>query len=165
MKVIKRILIGVLCIPFALIGMWVLFELFGLTVNHLSTHIQTYKLKQSLLNKLSSVEIVDTYSETGNTGPTGNHVDMLSVVIFKTDDSKLDIRNKLRSFYDLEEGASCFWSESWIDDMITVKEYRKIPYKYDFHYYSEMNIPENLEKCYMIYLNKSAPFVNNIEGH
>ena len=159
MKILKRIFIGVLCLPFILIGAFILFEIFGFAVNHVSTDIQTVRLKKSLLNELSEVKIVDIYSETGNTGPTGNHVDMLSVVIFKTDDTKADIENKLKDVYNLDDEWSC-----WIEDMATIKKHHD-ENKYIFSFCDKMQIPDDTENCYMIYLNNSAPFVDNIEGH
>ena len=158
MKILKRIFIGIICIPFILVSIFILFEILGLIVNHISTNIQTTQLKKAILNELSTVEIIDTYSETGNTSGTGNHVDMLSAIIFKTDNTKTEIENKLKNIYDLDDEWGC-----WVEDMSIINEYHESQYMFSFC--DKMDIPEDLKNCYMIYLNESAPFVDNIEGH
>lgn len=49
---------------------------FGIIVNHGATVFQKRGLKKNLRQEFSDVKIIDDYSETGN------HVDMLSVVVF-----------------------------------------------------------------------------------
>ncbi len=134
MKIVKRIAGIIACIPMGLIVLWIAFEALGMMVNHTATGMQTRKLKNMIGTELTSSEIIDTYSETGNTSGTGNHVDMLSVVVFRTDDSLSDIENKLQDHH-----------------------------RYD--YCDDMDIPEQLDHCYLLYVNENAPFADNIEGH
>jgi len=119
---------------------------------------QTRKLKDMIETELTSSEIIDTYSETGNTSGTGNHVDMLSVVVFRTDDSLSDIENKLQDHLEFDE-----WS-CWIEEMDFIEESRtQDHHRYD--YCDGMDIPEQLDHCYLLYVNENAPFADNIEGH
>ncbi|MCI9626831.1 MAG: hypothetical protein HFI90_08610 [Clostridia bacterium] len=151
MKILKRIFIGIICIPVLMI----LFEIFGFIVNHIATNIQTAQLEKAILSELSMVEMIDTYSETGNTSGTGNHVDMLSVAVFKTEDTKTDIKNKLKNIYDFDDEFGC-----WVEELKESHEHLN-----GFSFWNKMDIPEDLDNCYMIYLNERAPFVDNIEGH
>lgn len=85
---------------------------------------------------LSSAEIVDSYTKTGNTTGTSNHVDMLSVVVFTTEDPLDEIENKMARYYESKESGSI---DFWIGN---IKEYK-----------------------YILYMNTGAPFRDNIEGH
>lgn len=154
----KRVLKVVLCLPLVLIGLFILYEAVGIAVNHTASAWQT-KNAIDLLNKgLSSVEIVDSYTETGNTAGTGNHVDMLTAVVFKTDASLPEIEGLIDRNYGLNE-----WY-CWIEEMEKITAFReKGPYFYP--YVAEMEVPENLEHTYLLYINNSAPFADNIEGH
>lgn len=132
MKHVKRIAFGILCMPFVLIGLLILFELFGLCVNHIATARQTSRLKRDLTAAVDDINITDIYSETGNTSGTGNHVDMLSQISFTSGKS-------LDELQDLMDDAYAFdvWS---------------------------CRIDET-EAGYVFYLNRSAPFADNIQGH
>jgi len=132
LKYIKRIFITILCLPFVLIGLYIIFELFGMCVNHASTDRQTKELKSNLEKAIDDIQFIDIHSQTGNTTGTGNHVDCLSIVIFSTDHSLEEIKEKMSGCYEWNEG-SCFIEET--------------------------------EEGYLFYLNTSAPFVDNIEGH
>lgn len=72
MKIIRRILITLICIPLLFIFAFVAFEILGLGVNHYTTNQQTNTLKETILSVAPDAEILDTYSETGNTSGTGN---------------------------------------------------------------------------------------------
>ena len=104
------------------------------------------------------MEIIDSYTETGNTSGTGNHVDMLTAIIFKTDASLPEIEGLIDQNYGLNE-----WY-CWVEELEKVVAFwEKDP---NFHpYVSEMEVPDDLERTYLLYINNSAPFVDNIEGH
>ena len=55
-----------------------------------------FHVEGNIMKSLQNVTVLDTYSETGNTSGTGNHVDMLSVVLFQTDDNVEQISEKLQ---------------------------------------------------------------------
>lgn len=132
MKQMKRIIIVIISLPFILIGFYILFEIFGMCVNHISTDRQTKELTHNLTKAIADVEITDVYSETGNTSGTGNHVDSLSIVTFSSKKSLSEIKDSMSEYYEWDKG-SCFVEER--------------------------------DGSYVFYLNTSAPFADNIEGH
>lgn len=159
MKVVKRILISILCLPVVLILLFIVYEIIGMVVNHTATAMQTDKLEKVICEEISDAEILDTYSETGNTSGTGNHVDMLSVICFRTNYDIGTVADKLKQF-DVAEDEYDFW----IETMESVeKAHQEDSYRYGFC--DELEIPEDLSGCYLVYKNDSAPFSDNIEGH
>lgn len=110
MKHIKRIIVGIFCIPFVLAGCYILFEIFGMCVNHISTSRQTRELTRNLTQAISDVEITDVYFETGNTSGTGNHVDSLSLITFSSKQSLDEIQGSMSEYYEWDEW-NCFIEE------------------------------------------------------
>ncbi len=133
MKWLKRIGLGILFSPFMLIVIFVLYEVFGMCANNISTNRQTKQLQAHLESEISDLQIINIYSKTGNTAGTGNHVDCLSSVTFSTQMPVSEIKDKMSKYYTFDEW-SCYVSQT-----------------------------EN--GTYLFYLNTSAPFPNNIEGH
>ena len=115
MKWIRKILISLCILPFLLIAALVLFEVFGMCVNHIATARQTNRLKKVLEKEIGDVEIIDIYSVTGNTSGTGNHVDCMSVATFITAKQQTEIENILSGYYELNEW-SCFVTRSEAGD-------------------------------------------------
>lgn len=133
MKWLKRIGLAMLFLPFLLIIIFILYEIFGMCINHRETKRQTDRLQANLEQQISDIHIVDIYSETGNTSGTGNHVDCLSSITFSTEMQEEEIRKYMAEFYEFDEW-SCY-------------------------------IKKTEDGNYLFYLNTSAPFSNNIEGH
>ena len=133
MKLLKRTGLIVLSLPVILIIFFVLYEFFGMCVNHLTTKRQTDTLQTNLENEIPDIRIVDIVSETGNTSGTGNHVDCLSSVTFSTGMPEIEIRMSMSKYYEFDEW-SCY-------------------------------IAQTDDGNYFFYLNTSAPFADNIEGH
>lgn len=133
MKWLKRFGAAVLVLPIILFVIWGVYEVFGMCINHIATKKQTNTLQMNLENEISDIEIVNVYSETGNTSGTGNHVDCLSSIIFSTEMQKTEIEDCMSNYYMFDE-SSCYVNET------------------DDGYYA-------------IYINTSAPFADNIEGH
>ena len=154
---LRRVWKGILWFPVVLLVLVILFEVAGMAVNHVASSQQTKQAIERLKTELSA-EIVDRYTETGNTSGTGNHVDMLSVVVFRTGSSAEEIRQALRAYESLDEWS--FWVKS-LEEVETLRS--KFPAVYPF--LEEMDIPEDLEHSWLLYLNTSAPFPDNIEGH
>lgn len=92
MKWIKYICITIISLPFILIIFFVLYEIFGMYVNHYATHRQTRRLQANLEKEIEDIKIIDVYSYTGNISGTGNHVECLSVITFSTsvDENKIN---------------------------------------------------------------------------
>lgn len=107
MKVLKRIGIAVIILPLAIMIGFILFEIFGMCVNHISTGRQTSELCADLENAVADINIIDKRSETGNFG-NGNHVDRSSTVIFTSDMTSDEIIGALDEKYDFQAlmGAS-----------------------------------------------------------
>lgn len=133
MKRLKILGITILFLPIALVVIWMLYEIFGMCVNHITTGEQTDTLRRNLESEIADIEIISVYSETGNTSGTGNHVDCLSRIVFATEMRKAEIEDCLSKYYAFDEW-SCYVNQT------------------DDGYYT-------------IYINTSAPFADNIEGH
>ncbi len=133
MKMLKRIGIALLSLPILLFVLFVLYEAFGMCVNHMAAKLQTDILMKNLSDGIPDIKIVDVYSETGNTSGTGNHVDCLSSITFSTEMEEVEIRNSMSEYYHFDEW-SCY-------------------------------VRKTDDGYYLFYLNTSAPFEDNIEGH
>ncbi len=83
MKWLQRLGIVVILLPTMLITIFIIYEYFGMCINHLATQKQTNTLQRNLENEISDLEIISVYSETGNTSGTSNHVDCLSSIAYK----------------------------------------------------------------------------------
>lgn len=103
MKWFRRIGVAAISLPVLLILAVILFEIFGMFVNHAATSRQTHKLQEQLTNEVPDIDIIDVYSETGNTSGTGNHVDCLSIVTFTTALDIGKIQEIMSKFYNFEE--------------------------------------------------------------
>ncbi len=107
MKMLKRIGIVLLSLPSLLIVLFMLYEVFGMCVNHMATKQQTDKLRKNLENEIPDIKIMNVYSETGNTSGTGNHVDSLSSITFSTKMQEVEIINSMSEYYHFDEW-SCY---------------------------------------------------------
>ncbi|MBD5135406.1 MAG: hypothetical protein HDT39_05510 [Lachnospiraceae bacterium] len=107
MKWLKRTGLVLLSLPIILIIIIILYEIFGMCVNHIATKRQTDRLKMNLENEISDIKIVKIYSETGNTSGTGNHVDCLTSIIFSTEMQEFEIENSMSEYYEFNEW-SCY---------------------------------------------------------
>ena len=156
-KILTRTVKIIVLIPVILIALFIALEALGAFVNWAATSKQTKQLQSNIMKSLQNVTVLDTYSETGNTSGTGNHVDMLSVVVFQTDDNVEQISEKLQVNYVFNE-----WN-CWVEELKDV-----IAAYQEGHYYSfceNLDLPENTDRCYVFYLNLDAPFSDNIAGH
>lgn len=137
MKFLKRLGIIIISLPVALAAIlviWlIIYEIFGMCVNHMATRKQTDTLQTNLEREISDIEIINIYSETGNTSGTGNHVDCLSSVIFSTEMQETEIEECMSKYY-VFDGWDC-------------------------------RVNKTDDGYYMISVNTSAPFADNIEGH
>lgn len=145
-----RALCIIVCLPLVLlcllIFLWVGWEIMGGIVNSAATKLQTEKLEARL--SAMELEVIEGYSFTGNMG-NGNHVDMLSVVIFRASDIE-EVKRKL------EEEYSC------VTDIMSVEEDRLKGFLY---YMGKAELPENKADCYAAVWVDNAPFADNIAGH
>ena len=133
MKLFEETGITVLLLPFILIAGIIIYEIFGMCVNHAATDRQTKKLQADLTDKISDIEIIDVNSETGNASGTRNRVECMSMITFSTGMTESEIKAVMPESYDFDK-ESC---------AIKIEE----------------------DASYSIYLETSAPFPDNIEGH
>ena len=103
MKYLKKTFIIILLLPLILIFAYIIFEIFGMCVNHIAAARQTDKLQNILENKIDDINFIDVYSETGNTSGTGNHVDCLSKITFSSEMQIGEINNILSEIYDNDD--------------------------------------------------------------
>ena len=159
MRLLNRMGLLIILFPFVLIAGFVLFEIVGMAVNHYATGRQTKHIINVVRDAVADADVKDSYSETGNTSGTGNHVDMLSVVIFQTKESREETEKNIRTAYP-EADEWGFYVES-----IEAIEKNKNEDEWVPGYYDSLSLPEDKNDCYLVYLCKSAPFEDNIEGH
>ncbi len=161
-KLLKRIGICVICViilPFAVIILFIGFEIIGAIVNSLATANQTKAMQENLQDTLQNVTIIDAYSETGNTTGTGNHTDMLSIVIFQENADLDEVIEKMSVFYELDTATGC-WIQK-LDDIITEQQ----KYSKYYSFLEKTELPADREHCYVFVQIRSAPFADNIMGH
>lgn len=103
MRWIKRIGITILLLPVILIMIFVAYEIFGMCMNHRATDRQTRRLEADLISEIPDGEILDVYSETGNTSGTGNHVECLSAITFNTEMAEEEIRERMSKHYTIDD--------------------------------------------------------------
>ena len=107
MKALKKVLIGILALPLLLI----LYEVFGIIVNHASTGIQTSRLRHNIVDTWPDTDIISVESETGNTSGTGNHVDCLTRITFTSDLSLSEVQDKFSKTYEWND-LNCYVEET-----------------------------------------------------
>ena len=91
MKWLKRLGVALLFLPVMLVVVFVIYEIFGMCMNHIATKEQTDTLRGNLEN------------ETGNTSGTGNHVDCLSSITFSTEMQESEIEACMSKYYVFDE--------------------------------------------------------------
>ncbi len=103
MRVLKGVVISIVGIPLLLIAFMIGIEVVGYFANHAATDRQTKELRNVILQEIDDAEIIDEYSETGNTSGTGNHVDCLSRISFSSDKNQETIAEILDTNYEYLE--------------------------------------------------------------
>lgn len=152
MKALKKIGIGLIMLPLILIVIYILFELVGMCVNHISTDRQTDKLQSTLSAAVSDIDIINAKSWTGNTG-NGNHVECVSEVTFT---STMDVEDIAAAFSDKND-------KDVSDSYMGAEGSYFLVYEDKGISSVRFSINENGNcLCRMV---KSAPFSDNIEGH
>ena len=107
MKLMKNFGIALLFLPIILIGFFLIYEFLGLCANQLAARWQTERLQANLKREIPDIQILDVYTESGNTSGTGNHVDSLSSVTFATELEESEILDCLSAYY-IGDEWSCF---------------------------------------------------------
>ena len=82
-KALKRIFTVIICMLIVLIVLFIGYEIFCAVYNSVSAENQTKQLIREI--EKSDAEILDDYTFCGNSSGIGNNVDMLSLVLVRTD--------------------------------------------------------------------------------
>ena len=95
MKILRKILL----IPLCIIGLLIAWEAVGALVNTSAAAIQTRQMRRDLLDAVPDAVIEDVETKTGNTSGTGNHVDMFSMILFRSELTPEQIMDALPDRY------------------------------------------------------------------
>ncbi|MBP0982146.1 MAG: hypothetical protein J6A19_00325 [Oscillospiraceae bacterium] len=138
--------IVLLCLPFALVIIWLLWELFCAAVNNISGILHTQGVMNGYSNS-SSIQVLDNVTFVGNTSGTGNHTEVRSTVLVKA-----------LNPHDLE-----YWTNYEYYQITSLSE--EIPeYKLD-RWNRELEMPYESEGCYVVEVYGDVPFPDSILGH
>lgn len=93
----------IVSIPIILIVLFIVIEIVGCIANHAATDKQTKELTAYIEKSIEDASIIDTYSFTGNTTGTGNHVECESKITFNSDMSEDDVDRIFAAQYKYRE--------------------------------------------------------------
>ena len=152
MKLLKRTIMVILLLPVILAALYIVIEIAGMCVNHMTTDRQTTEMQKMLSASVSDIDISDTNSWTGNTG-NGNHVECVSEITFSSELTNEELANAFAEKYgknvrDRGEGEDGCYFVDFDEDGISTVRFTK----------------EESGSC-LCRLVTSAPFSDNIEGH
>lgn len=102
-KFLVQIGITIVSIPIILIALFIVIEIVGCIANHATTDKQTKELTAYIEKSIEDASIIDTYSFTGNTTGTGNHVECESKITFNSDMSEDDVDRIFAAQYKYRE--------------------------------------------------------------
>ena len=106
-KVFSKIFVGIgitiVSSPVLLLALFVVIEVVGSIANHAATNKQTNELTAYIEKSIEDASIIDTYSFTGNTSGTGNHVECESKVTFNSNMAKDEVNRIFDAKYEYRE--------------------------------------------------------------
>ncbi|MBQ8568734.1 MAG: hypothetical protein IJ446_05910 [Oscillospiraceae bacterium] len=175
-KKITTVIAVIFMLPVALVCIFILFETIGAAVNITASHMQTAALADKIKND-TDAQVIDTYTFTGNSGGTGNHTDMVSYILIKTDDIGY-VKEMLIKATGIDYAARKSVTENGNNRF----DQRLLNYRTQEHNifiipvdewdgrrmadpFSEWTYPEDTLNCYIVECIKSAPFRDSIMGH
>lgn len=138
--------IVILCLPFALAALLLLWEIFCAAVNNISGFFHT----QGVLNGYSNtrdIEVLDDATFVGNTTGTGNHTEVRSTVL---------VRAKIPF-------AIEYWTYG--DNYEIYPLFHKVPEEKLDRWGRELELPYESEDCYVVEVYGDVPFPDSIAGH
>lgn len=91
MKWLKRSALVAIALPFVLFLLFILYEGFGMYVNHTATDRQTKQVQRALIENLPDMRILYVQFFTGNFSGTGDHVDCVSEITFSSQMAEQEI--------------------------------------------------------------------------
>ncbi len=136
----------ILIIPIAAISLFILWEILGIICNNIAGTNQTKKAVKLWENSVG--EIYDYKTFVGNSG-NGNHVDLVTYGIVRSDKDRTEIIDELSKEYDYQLVTPL---EDFIEENGGLEDF---------------DTPEDWQdgSYYYISIINSAPFSDNIMGH
>lgn len=147
--IILRILGVIVCLPFAALLLWIIWEIIGAVGNQIAARQFTKEYSRYVLDTIPKTEILGTYTFVGNTSGTGNHCELKTVLVIRTETEHPE---ELLEF----DGSMTDWIKS-------VEKARE----WEIQIMNEMDLLEDMDtaNCYYINVIEPAPFSDNIMGH
>lgn len=138
--------IVIISLPFAIIALFIVWELFCAVVNNISGQLHT----DSVLNGYSNtndITVLDEVTFVGNTSGTGNHTEVRTTVLVRAN-SDMTVE---------------YWTQG-DDYYITPLSEEISEYKLD-RWERELDIPTDVTDCYVVEVYGDVPFRDSILGH
>ncbi len=138
--------IVILCLPFALAALLLLWEGFCAAVNNISGFFHT----QNVLNGYSNtrdIEVLDDVTFVGNTTGTGNHTEVRSTVLVRA-----EIPSTIK-----------YWTNC--DNYEIYPLFHKIPEEKLNRWDRDLELPDESAGCYVVEVYGDVPFPDSIAGH
>ena len=138
--------IVIISLPFALVALYIVWEIFCAVVNNISGQLHTDSVINGYSN-CASIEVLDNVTFVGNTSGTGNHTEVRSTVLVQADSiTELEYWTNYESYYitplfeEVSEEKYSRWSR-------------------------ELEQPYERDNCYVVEVYGSVPFPDSIMGH
>lgn len=149
LKLTLTILGIIVCLPLVAVILWILWEIIGAVGNQIAANQFTKEYSQYVLDTVPKTEILGTYTFAGNTSGTGNHCELKTVLVIRTETEHPE--DLLEFDYSMTD---------WIKPVEEAREW-------EINIMNKMDLPDDLDTadCYYINVIKSAPFPDNITGH
>lgn len=138
--------IVILCLPFALAALLLLWEIFCAAVNNISGFFHTLDVLNGYSNT-RDIEVLDDATFVGNTTGTGNHTEVRSTVL---------VRAKIPF-------AIEYWTYG--DNYEIYPLFHKVPEEKLDRWGRELELPYESEDCYVVEVYGDVPFPDSIAGH
>lgn len=145
-KALKISGIVIISLPFALIALYIVWEIFCALVNNISGVLHMQGVINGYRNS-ASIEVLDNVTFVGNTSGTGNHTEVRSTVLVQAD-----------SITEIE-----YWTNG--DSYYITPLFEEVPEeKYD-RWSRELDLPYESDNCYVVEVYGKVPFRGSIMGH
>ena len=136
----------ILCLPFALAALLLMWEEFCSAVNNISGFFHT----QNVLNGYSNtrdIEVLGNVTFVGNTTGTGNHTEVRSTVLVRAESPT----------------AVEYWTNG--DNYELYPLFQKVPEEKLERWDRELELPYESDGCYVVEVYGDVPFPDSIAGH
>ena len=145
-KALKITGIVIISLPFALIALYIVWEIFCALVNNISGQLHT----DSVLNGYSNtndITVLDAVTFVGNTSGTGNHTEVRTTVLVQANDI-----NTIE-----------YWTYG--DSYYITPLFEEVPEEKYSRWNRELELPYESGGCYVVEVYGKVPFRDSIMGH